>query len=82
MRRTVFGLLVAVPTLAQITPVFAATDFRCVNDCARQGYMYQYCVEHCSYTPTPPPARVDYRCVNNCTARGYIYSYCVQACFY
>jgi len=38
-----------------IGPVSAATDFRCVNDCTRKGYMYQFCVQNCSYDSMPTP---------------------------
>ena len=37
------------------TTAHAATDFRCVNDCTRRGYMYQFCVQNCSYDSAPAP---------------------------
>lgn len=63
------------------TQAFAATDFQCLNDCTRQGYMYGFCQSKCSYNNSPS-IRVDFQCVNNCTSKGYMYSYCQHACSY
>jgi len=31
----------------------AGTDYTCVNDCTRRGYMYNLCVERCTYGSQP-----------------------------
>lgn len=63
--------------------VWGATDYTCVNDCTRQGYMYSYCVSKCSYdTYRPKKNNIDYSCVSDCTRKGYLYSYCVDYCSY
>jgi hypothetical protein len=30
-------------------PRMPQTDFKCLNECAQKGYMYQFCQERCSY---------------------------------
>lgn len=63
--------------------VFAAIDFQCMNECARQGSMYGFCQSRCSYNATiQMNKRVDYTCLNSCTRKGYMYSYCQQSCSY
>lgn len=74
-------------TLFVISPAYAGTDYKCVNDCTSKGYQYQYCLELCSYNTTPQvpqrsTPRIDYKCVNDCTQKGYQYQYCVQQCSY
>jgi hypothetical protein len=58
-----------------------ATDYQCVSDCTAQGYLYNLCVDKCSWSDDyRRPKQVDYQCVNDCTARGYQYNYCVDRC--
>lgn len=66
---------------------YAATDYSCVNDCTREGYLYSYCTNKCSYgSALDPyyrkPKQIDYTCVNDCTRKGYMYNYCTDYCSY
>lgn len=37
------------PTPANPIPQLHGTDSKCLNDCTRRGYQYNYCTQNCSY---------------------------------
>jgi len=42
-------IIIVVFILALSGFAYAATDYTCLNDCTQRGYMYNYCLERCSY---------------------------------
>jgi len=69
------------------------TDYRCVQNCTSQGYMYNLCLSKCSYPDVQPAPGygtspggnytghgTDYRCVQQCTSQGYMYALCQNRC--
>jgi len=46
-------IAITLTLLAIATAANAGTDYQCVNDCTRKGYMYQYCQSLCSYDDNP-----------------------------
>ena len=75
----------------------AATDFKCMNNCTSQGYLYNYCLSQCSYDNSPQTyqpqtnqqqpqlqrvPQTDFKCVSDCTSKGYQYGYCKDRCSY
>lgn len=42
-------IIIAITLMTIAATAYAFTDFKCMNDCQRKGYMYGYCLKVCSY---------------------------------
>jgi hypothetical protein len=65
-----------------VTPVFAVTDFKCMQICLENGYQYMYCNSKCDYNVDLKPKLTDFKCMQECSSKGYSYTYCNQNCSY
>ena len=62
-------------TLLCASSVYAATDYKCLNDCTGHGYMYNYCLSQCSYNnpftqQQTQPQPLDFGAINNARKRA------------
>lgn len=42
-------IIIAILTIAFAREAFAQTDYNCVNQCLREGYLYGYCNSICTF---------------------------------
>lgn len=65
----------------------ASTDFTCVDQCTKQGNVYNLCYAKCSYGNQPQAEQqrarsTDFSCVSRCTDAGAQYGLCLERCSY
>jgi hypothetical protein len=75
--------IIVVLLLVLTGSVYATTDYKCVSNCQKKGYTYDYCMNQCTVDNSPKQQEsrtIDQHCVNDCIKKGNPYKYCRQVC--